>query len=407
MRLTGFVFFLVAIAEANYYNPILPGFHPDPSCIHVDDAFFCVTSTFTWFPGVPVYTSTDLSHWKLASHVLNRCEQLPQLENAPTGQDGLFASTIRHHNETFYVTTTHVSITSYKDFVMQNLIFSTNDPFNASSWSIPTEFNFTGYDHSLFSDDDNDTFYFTGAAVLSTGTVIALATIDIETGALGNVSYPWNGTGLGTAEGPHLYKKDDWYYILVAEGGTKELHRGYISRSRSLHDEATGHWWGVALAMRSGANFETYPMGRETVLFPVSWPAGGGEWPCLLEPIRGQMMASLPGTNVNSSSIPGVNESVDVVDFEPDTVLPAYWVHIRHPSESATPTKDITFVGRRQTETLFSFIVDLEFDPHSIDEEAGISVYLDEKRHIDFGVSYDNQTASCKRLRIRIIQQQW
>ncbi|KAK0372429.1 beta-xylosidase [Colletotrichum limetticola] len=462
MKIIALVYLLVAVVEASYFNPVLSGFHPDPSCIHVDETFFCVTSTFTWFPGVPVYSSTDLRHWTLASHVLNRREQLPQLENAPTGQDGLFASTIRHHNKTFYVTTTFVSITSYKEFAMRNLIFSTNNPFNASSWSIPTEFNFTGYDPSLFFDDDNDTVYFTGAAVSSTGTAIALATIDIETGVLGDLSYPWNGTGLGTAEGPHLYKKDDWYYILVAEGGTKESHRGSVSRSRAIHgpyegnpanpivaaehlnssyiqtvghadifqDKATGHWWGVALAMRSGAKFETYPMGRETFLFPVSWPAGDGLWPRLLEPVRGQMMASLPGTYINSSGIPRIDHGVDVVDFAPRSVLPSHWVHIRHPRESAysisphghantlqlelssrslssvimlnsTLTKDITFVGRRQTETLFSFSVDLDFKPQFPGEEAGISVYLDEKRHIDFGVTYNNETNGSKLLQIQ------
>lgn len=103
MKSTALVYSFAGVAEANYLNPVLPGFHPDPSCIHVDDVFFCVTVTFTWFPGVPVYTSTDLRHWKLDSHVVNRREQLPQLDNAPTSQDGLFASTIRHHNNTFYL----------------------------------------------------------------------------------------------------------------------------------------------------------------------------------------------------------------------------------------------------------------------------------------------------------------
>lgn len=92
---------------------------------------------------------------------------------------------------------------------MQNLIFSTNSLFNALSWRIHTEFNFTGYDPSLFFNDHNDAVYLTEAAVSPTGTVIALTTIDIETGVLGDLSYPWIGTGLGTAEGPHLYKKDD------------------------------------------------------------------------------------------------------------------------------------------------------------------------------------------------------
>ncbi|KAF6817676.1 xylosidase arabinofuranosidase [Colletotrichum musicola] len=449
-----------AAAAAEYINPILTGFNPDPSCINVNETFFCVTSTFTWFPGVPVYASKDLRSWTLASHVLNRRQQLPKFANAPTGQDGLFASTIRHNNGTFYVTTTYVSITSYKDFTMENLIFSTNDPYNASSWSIPTKVDFVGYDPSLLFDDDG-TVYFTGAAALSTGTGIALATIDLEFGALGPISYPWNGTGLGTAEGPHLYRKGDWYYILVAEGGTEKLHRGSIARSSSVtgpyesnpanpvviaenlnasyiqtvghadfFQDGTGTWWGVALAMRSGPEFESYPMGRETVLLPVSWPEEAGSWPALLEPVRGQMNTPLPWQSGNSNITPTAGEP-DVVDFEPKSTLPAHWLHIRYPDESAysisapghentlqlalsprnlsspispnsTLPNTITFVGPRQTDTLFSFSVDIAFEPRTSAEEAGVSVYLDEKRHIDFAVvAADNRTNADRQLRIR------
>ncbi|KAF4825385.1 Non-reducing end alpha-L-arabinofuranosidase BoGH43A [Colletotrichum tropicale] len=456
-----FLWLWVVGATASYINPILPGFHPDPSCIYVESTFFCVTSTFTWFPGVPVYASKDLRRWELVSSVLNRREQLPQFADAPTGQDGLFASTIRHHSGTFYVTTTYVSIASYKDFVMENLIFSTNDPYNASSWSIPTKVDFIGYDPSLLFDDDG-TAYFTGAAALSTGTAIALATIDVDNGSLGPISYPWNGTGLGTAEGPHLYKKDDWYYILVAEGGTKEMHRGSIARSLTVggpyesnpanpiviaehlnssyfqtvghadlfQDEDTGLWWGVALAMRSGPDFVSYPMGRETVLFPVSWPDEAGGWPSLLEPVRGQMGTSLPGKSGNASGIPGTGDEPDVVDFNVSSDLPTHWLHIRYPEDAAyvisppghlnhlqlglsernlssvvmrnsTMPNTITFLGRRQTDTLFSFSVDLEFQPKRQAEEAGVSVYLDEKRHIDFAIFADDQVVDGKRLRLR------
>ncbi|EXF72932.1 beta-xylosidase [Colletotrichum fioriniae PJ7] len=180
---------------------------------------------------------------------------------------------------------------------MQNLIFSTNSLFNALSWRIPTEFNFTGYDPSLFFNDHNDAVYLTEATV--SGTAIALATIDIETGVLGDLSYPWNGIGLGTAEGPHLCKKDDY--------------------------------------------------------------------------------------------LPGIDDGLDVVDFALDSVLPSHWVHIRYyPND--TIAKDITFVGRRQIETLFSFSVDLNFDPQWLGERAGNSVYLDEKRHIDFSVANEDAT---------------
>lgn len=190
-------FLLVAVSQGaratQYFNPILPGFHPDPSCIYVeelDQTFFCATSSFSIFPGVPIYASKDLTNWKLASNVLNRPSQLPDFASTPTGQDGIFAPTLRYHDETFYLITTWVSIASYQDFKMDNIIFTSSDPFNSSSWSNPTHFDFIGYDPSLFWDVDG-TAYLTGAQATSTGTAIALAPFKPSTGEyLGPTIYP-------------------------------------------------------------------------------------------------------------------------------------------------------------------------------------------------------------------------
>lgn len=190
-------FLLVAASQGaratRYLNPILPGFHPDPSCIYVeelDQTFFCATSSFSIFPGIPIHASKDLTHWKLASNVLNRPSQLPDFASTPTGQDGIFAPTLRYHNGTFYLITTWVSIASYQDFKMENIIFTSSDPFNSSSWSNPTHFDFIGYDPSLFWDVDG-TAYLTGAHATSSGTTIALAPFDPSTGEyLGPTIYP-------------------------------------------------------------------------------------------------------------------------------------------------------------------------------------------------------------------------
>lgn len=179
---------------ARYLNPILPGFHPDPSCIYVDEldqTFFCATSSFSVFPGIPIHASKDLTNWKLASNVLNRPSQLPEFASTPTGQDGIFAPTLRYHSGTFYLITTWVSITSFQDFKMDNIVFTSTDPFNSSSWSDPTHFDFIGYDPSLFWDVDG-TAYLTGAQATSTGTAIALAPFDPLTGQyLGPTTYPY------------------------------------------------------------------------------------------------------------------------------------------------------------------------------------------------------------------------
>lgn len=199
MKVTTFGLLLLATAShgvlaTRYVNPVLPGFHPDPSCIYVEDldqTFFCATSSFSVFPGIPIHASQDLTNWKLASNVLNRPSQLPDFASTPTGQDGIFAPTLRYHNGTFYLITTWVSIASYQDFRMENIIFTSEDPFNSSSWSDPTYFDFTGYDPSLFWDTDG-TSYLTGAHATSTGTTIALAPFDPRSGEyLGPTTYPY------------------------------------------------------------------------------------------------------------------------------------------------------------------------------------------------------------------------
>lgn len=480
MKLTALESLLLAAASqgvraTRYLNPILPGFHPDPSCIHVeelDQTFFCATSSFSVFPGIPIHASKDLTNWKLASNVLNRPSQLPEFASTPTGQDGIFAPTLRYHNGIFYLITTWVSIASYQDFKMDQIIFTSSDPFNSSSWSEPTHFEFIGYDPSLFWDIDG-TAYLTGAQATSTGTTIALAPFDPLTGKyLGSTNYPYapiprasnqapfnrpltltwnmhryNGTGIGTPEGPHLYHNSStgFYYILVAEGGTAENHRGSIARSTSitgpyegfpdnpvvhaasnnsfiqsvghadLFEDSSGQWWGVALAQRSGSRgVETSPMGRETVLFPVRWDEDG--WVRVEGAgVQGFMDAPLPGGD--EANIPGEgtwHDAPDVVDFETGTELPRHFVHVRLPVETAykvSPagregqlqlvaserslsmkgggnlTEGTTFVARRQVDTLFTFSVDIDFEPKTLGEEAGVTVYLDEARHIDLGLT--------------------
>lgn len=182
-----------------------------------------------------------------------------------------------------------------------------------------------------------------------------------------------------------------------------------------LFDDGSGNWWGVALAQRSGERgVETSPMGRETVLFPVRWGEDG--WVRVGgDGVQGIMDEPLPGSG--EVDIPGGgawHDAPDVVDFEAGTELPDHFVHVRLPveaayvvspagregelqlvaSEKSLPTKGggnlaegTTFVGRRQVDTLFTFSVDIEFEPKSPGGEAGVTVYLDEARHIDLGTA--------------------
>lgn len=182
-----------------------------------------------------------------------------------------------------------------------------------------------------------------------------------------------------------------------------------------IFEDASGQWWGVALAQRSGTRgVESSPLGRETVLFPVRWGEDG--WLRVEgDGVQGIMDAPLP--DVAGADVPGEgawHNAPDAVDFEPGTELPIHFVHVRLPVQSAyvvgpdgrdgvlqlvaserslstrgggNLTEGTTFVGRRQVDSLFTFSVDIEFEPQILGVEAGVTVYLDEARHIDLGIT--------------------
>ncbi|XXH03367.1 DNA-directed DNA polymerase epsilon, subunit B [Hypoxylon texense] len=418
--------------NSTYYNPVLPGWHSDPSCTQVDGTFFCATSTFVSFPGLPIYASRDLVHWKLVSHAWNRESQLPGVSWNTTGQQqGMYAPTLRYRDGEFYVICEYL-VTD--DNI--GVVFRSKDPFRDEAWSDPVIFHAGTIDPDLFWDDD-------GKVYVATQSII-LQEIDLETGELSQPPISlWNGTGGVWPEGPHLYKKDGWYYLMIAEGGTELDHSITIARSRrltgpyeayernpiltnrgtdeyfqtvghgDLFQDADGHWWGMSLATRSGPDWEIYPMGREAVLFPVTWDEG--EWP-VLQPVRGRMSGwTLPQA---SRDVPGdgpFNSDPDVYDFEAGTAIPRNLVYWRVPREGAftvtadglqivpsrnnltgTPFSETTpelsgqqglsFIGRRQTDTLFTFSVDLTFHPQEAGQEAGVAVFLTQANHIDLGV---------------------
>jgi beta-xylosidase len=420
---------------STFVNPIIPGWHSDPSCVYVpapEDTFFCAVSTFLVFPGIPIFGSKDLINWKLVSHAWNRESQLPDFGKLSDDQmNGIYAPTLRYRDGTFYVITEYL-------YSLGNAgtIFKTIDPYDNDAWSDPVIFEAQAIDSDLFWDDDG-TSYMVSAGIL-------LQTIDVESGPTSEALSIWNGTGGVYPEGPHLYKKDGYYYLMIGEGGTELGHSETIARSKNisgpyesyennpiltnrntteyfqtvghadLFQDAEGNWWGVALSTRSGPAWKVYPMGRETVLFPAVWEEG--EWP-VLDPVRGHMVdAPLPPPNRNLTRGEGAFvDEPDVVDFEPGSAIPSHFVHWRAPLEGifsvssakdafpntlhVTPSKaNLTgspeflgqdgqsFIARRQTDTLFTFSTDLSFDPTTAGQEAGVTVFLTQFEHIDLGI---------------------
>ncbi|KAF0639662.1 hypothetical protein FPSE5266_08932 [Fusarium pseudograminearum] len=439
MLLTSLLFPLLALGSAlpdkpntdvsTFTNPVLPGWHSDPSCIQKDGIFLCVTSTFISFPGLPVYASKDLVNWRLISHVWNREKQLPGISWKTVGQQqGMYAPTIRYHKGEYYVICEYLGV---GDII--GVIFKTKDPWNEASWSDPVTFKPTHIDPDLFWDDDGKVYSATHG--------ITLQELNLETGALTPELNIWNGTGGVWPEGPHIYKRDGYYYLMIAEGGTAEDHAITIARAKKitgpyeayknnpiltnrgtdeyfqtvghgdLFQDTKGNWWGLCLATRITQQGVS-PMGREAVLFNATW--NKGEWP-VLQPVRGRMPGNLlpkPTRNVPGNG--PFNGDPDNYDLKKTSKIPPHFVHHRVPREgtfSLSPKgmkiipsrnnvtgviggneielsgqRGVAFIGRRQTHTLFKFSIDVDFKPKKEDQEAGITVFRTQVDHIDLGI---------------------
>jgi xylan 1,4-beta-xylosidase len=400
---------------ATYVNPILPGFYPDPSICRVGEDYYLVTSSFEYFPGIPVFHSKDLIHWRQLGHVLTRDSQL-QLAGARSSQ-GIFAPTIRYHAGTFYVITTNVS--SGGTFYV-----TAADP--AGAWSDPIwlkESVFT-MDPSLTFTEDGRAFFTRHSGREHGGAY--QAELDLANGRLKHEPrLLWSGTGGVWPEGPHLYAIGGRYYLMLAEGGTSTGHSVTIARSASpfgpfeayAHNpilthssrpeepiQATGHgdlvqaadggWWMVFLGIRrwDGKN---HHLGRETFLSPVSfdtdgWPVVNGGAPVALE---------MPGAGLPSPHPwppPVARDDFGAASLGLD------WNFLRNPRQeswslSARPGHlrlsgsrasldeigSPAFVGRRQRHFRAHVGAALDFAPKSSDEYAGLTVRANEANHYD------------------------
>ena len=280
-------------------NPIISGYNPDPSICRVGDDFYLVNSTFEFFPGVPIYHSKNLVNWELIGHCLTRESQLYLRGCRNSG--GIYAPTIRYHEGVFYMITTNVTHGG-------NFIVHTEDI--RGEWSEPAWVDQDGIDPSLMWDDDGKCYYVgTGHANGENG-IIAFEVNPMTGEILSEKHVISKGCGGKCPEGPHIYKKDGWYYLMLAEGGTEYGHSETMQRSRciwgpyeacphnpilthatarasSAEIQATGHadivedqhgnWWLVSLGIRKIGHEFLHNLGRETFLAPVIWEEN--EWP--------------------------------------------------------------------------------------------------------------------------------
>ncbi len=380
---------MMAQSQTNL-NPIIPGYHPDPSICRVGQDYYIVNSSFQCFPGVPIFHSRDLQHWEQVGNVLTRASQLPL--RGTTSWTGIYAPTIRYHEGTFYMITTNVSNGG-------NFMVTATRP--EGPWSEPIWLQQQGIDPSLLFDDGKCYM------VSNPDNTITLCEINPTTGRQLTPSRPlWQGTGGRYPEGPHIYKKDGYYYLLISEGGTELAHSITIARSRDIYGpyeanpnnpilthcnmkgqtstiQGTGHgdlvetpdgkWWLTFLAFRF-YNGSYHHLGRETFLAPVEWTADG--WPV-----------------VNGGEPIQVNERANSAcrdDF--DRPLGPEWVYLQNPDStryqivgghlrltgSASDLKtnqQPTFIGRRQENAVFTFETRIGHSELLSGTEAGLCVY--------------------------------
>ncbi len=424
---------VVPAERGTYRNPILPGFHPDPSIARVGDDFYLVTSTFGWFPGLPVYHSRDLVNWALIGHAIDR-PGMVDFTDMGIVTDALYAPAIAHHDGTFYIFNTCVRCGG-------NFYVTATDP--AGPWSDPVWLDFEGIDPSLFVDDDGRGWLVNnglpeGEPKYEGHRAIWAQEFDIATGRLTGPRTMLVDGGVRPedepiwAEGPHIYKVDGWYYLMPAEGGTAEDHSQTIYRSRNPDGpyeagafnpiltqrdlpgdrpdrvEATGHadlvrlddgtWWGVFLATRPFEDQLTL-LGRETWLLPVRWVDG---WPRFLEPGQAvPMTAARPDLPPFRGDEWGRwTERFDAPALSPE------WIAMRNPqavqwyavdrdrgglqlvagADAASSRGQPSFLGRRMRHPSAEWTARLSFEPESRGDLAGLMAFIAEDNFLVAGI---------------------
>ncbi len=421
----------------NYYNPVLPGWYSDPSVCRSGDDYFLVTSTFSYFPGVPIFHSKDLVNWNQIGHILNRKSQLVNMEGQKVS-GGIFAPAIEYnpHNSTYYMITTNVGA--------GNFFVKTQDPFG--DWSDPIMLpEVGGIDPSFFFDEDGKAYIVNnddapGIPEYSGHRTIRIREFDVKSDkTIGKetviVNKGWRPEDKPIwIEGPHLYKINGKYFLMAAEGGTSVWHSEVIFRSdnptgpfipwdknpiltqRNLNPErpnpvtCAGHadliqtkdgdWWAFFLACRPINNsFEN--LGRETFLMPVKWSEDGFPYMTQGEDII-PLIEKRSGITRNNNVTFG---NYHVKDNFDNKELGMEWISLRGPiadlcdindksgyltlkcSEvKSRDKKTPSFLARRMQHHKFECVTRMIFEPQE-NESAGMLLFKDEEHQYFFSLN--------------------
>lgn len=413
-------------AAGDFANPVLPGFYPDPSIVAVGDDYYLVNSTFSWFPGLPVFHSRDLVGWTQVGNAIDRPGMI-DLSGLGTAR-GLFAPAIEYHDGLYWIVNTCIDCRG-------NFVITAKSP--EGPWSDPVWLEFGGIDPSLvFGDDGRAWIVYNdappGEPLYEGHRAIWLQRFDpvgrkmlaerhlLVNGGVNLAAKPvW-------AEGPHIYKIGDYFYLMAAEGGTADQHSETIYRSRTVEGpyepgprnpiltqrdlptdrpervEATGHadmvqlpdgkWWGVFLATRPFAGQSTL-LGRETFLLPVEWIDG---WPRFLAPGKAVSLT------VKRPTLPVSSQTPRAYREEFSVPLGIQWLSLRTPGtvqrwavdqragqlvlapgDRAASSGSPAFVGRRLTDPAAEITTQVIGDDQG--NFAGLLAFMDENHFLACG----------------------
>ena len=395
-----------------YRNPIRTGFYPDPSIVRVEDTYYMVNSSFIYFPCIPVSESKDLVHWRIIGYAITNPEWAA-LDNLEGGR-GYWAPDISYYKGKFYITATY-RLNDTGTVYRKQIVVSSEHP--EGPYSKPAIIDEDGIDPSIFNDDDGRRYM-----LLNRGARIFELNED-ATKQISKAELLYYGDNKRAPEGPHLLKKDGYYYLFEAEGGTGPGHRITVSRSRELKgiyepcpynpimrqnnpDEIiqrcghgkpvqtqNGQWYMVYLCGRKiGDGYSI--LGRETALDPITWTADG--WPIvnnLNGPSALQVKPELPETIWESESDDDFN-GIDLSKEwwfsrvpEPDGInLADSHVYVKGSLYDLDSMKARNILLRRQKHFKFSAICKMNMPELYPGQNCGMTCYYDENTYIKFGI---------------------
>jgi xylan 1,4-beta-xylosidase len=428
----------VHAGPGEYLNPILAGFYPDPTICRQGDDYYLATSSFAYYPGVPLFTSRDLVHWRQIRSILDRPSQL-NLDSAGVSR-GIFAPSLSCRPGKVWMITTLVDRGG-------NFLVTAPDP--RGPWSDPVWLRFDGIDPSLFFDDDGRVYIVhnglpEGPQLYGQGhRAIWIQEYDTTAQRLVGPRRMIVNGGVDLSqhpiwiEAPHVFKKDGWYYLICAEGGTAEQHSEVVFRSRAVFgpyapgpvnpiltqrhlDPArpfpiwtTGHadfvetqngeWWAVFLGTRPYQNY-TFNTGRETFMLPVEWRDG---WPVILAGAETvPYVVRAPNLPRDSSTLaPLTGNFADRDDFAAPLIAPE-WMFLRtvrepfadswsHPGSLTLRARPVpleekgqpAFVGRRQQHAWATATAAMRYRPLAPGDKAGIVAFQSSDYYYFLGVT--------------------